>query len=608
MTREWTHLHMLKRAGRGHDPRGLSATTPGECALLCPACPHPGKNLVEDWKSYPEEKQFLFALFLAMDANFRLKRKDVSTERKDPGLGDGWSFYCEVEKYMSHVAKHWDMPQERSTCVSHDAVDKPDREARGTASSGIGAVDCARHNMRRPLAVGDLQFGERYINMDYMFFRSVAGTDLVRLIVSYDIACQWHINIWSRMSTYDTEIQMDGGAIQYISFLVSKFHLPAHIEACNLLFSFNLTPHVGQTDGEAPERNWANTNPLAGSTMQMGPGARRDALNAHFNDSNWKRIVGFGRSLLKKTKTAVPEMMVTKAALADMESSLRAVADDGDELDAVETWTVMVQEWEKDCEKPNPYEMLEKDDHLAKIRRELAQEAAARMEKGVEGEKEVFDGMHLSEMLSIGLQLEENQRSLSSDISAMGQHATDDQQRKLLESTGKLRRRIEAWVEQQQGFVPQALWLRRRDDDARARAARSQAVLGVKVQDLKLWLPSEMMRVPGAQQREPGTWCSEELQRMEYRLRVGQANEALDDIRRGLLVRTHLYKYKDKNVRGVKQNTRSKAKIDAMDELIRRSAARYRAARRALVSLGKALDEQEWAVTMRELKDEDTSR
>ena len=110
-----------------------------------------------------------------MDANFRLKRKDVSSEEKDPGLGKGWAFFCEVKAYMAHVAANWDQKQEvlnfisnewrrswfkqRSHCVAHDAVDKPDREARGTASSGIGAVDCARHNMKRPNAVGDLQLG-----------------------------------------------------------------------------------------------------------------------------------------------------------------------------------------------------------------------------------------------------------------------------------------------------------------------------------------------------------------------------------------------------------------------------------------------------------------
>ncbi|KAJ7940112.1 hypothetical protein B0H13DRAFT_1586720, partial [Mycena leptocephala] len=49
-----------------------------------------------------------------------------------------------------------------------------------------------------------------------------------------------------------------------------------------LLFSFNLTPFVGRTDGEAPERGWADANRLASSTSVSGPGARRDTLDAHF--------------------------------------------------------------------------------------------------------------------------------------------------------------------------------------------------------------------------------------------------------------------------------------------------------------------------------------
>lgn len=55
MIREWRHLKMLKRAGRGHDPAGIDATQEGECAVLCPACPHPGKNLPPDWRDAPDE-------------------------------------------------------------------------------------------------------------------------------------------------------------------------------------------------------------------------------------------------------------------------------------------------------------------------------------------------------------------------------------------------------------------------------------------------------------------------------------------------------------------------------------------------------------------------
>ncbi|KAJ7797038.1 hypothetical protein B0H14DRAFT_3494232 [Mycena olivaceomarginata] len=172
---QWQHLMLLKRGGRAHDPCDdrIKATKPGELALLCPACLHPGKNLPPGW----EKVAFLYAIFLALDANFRLQRKDVSTEKHDPGLGEGWVFFGEVKKYMAHLDKHWAQPQERSTCIAHDAVDKPDRESLGTASSGIGTVDCARHNMKRPDGIGDLQRG--YLNMDYMFFMSLTGIALL---------------------------------------------------------------------------------------------------------------------------------------------------------------------------------------------------------------------------------------------------------------------------------------------------------------------------------------------------------------------------------------------------------------------------------------------
>ncbi|KAJ7750161.1 hypothetical protein B0H14DRAFT_2405830, partial [Mycena olivaceomarginata] len=45
ITRQWRHIRMLKQAARGHEPAGINNTKKGECALLCPACPQPGKNL-----------------------------------------------------------------------------------------------------------------------------------------------------------------------------------------------------------------------------------------------------------------------------------------------------------------------------------------------------------------------------------------------------------------------------------------------------------------------------------------------------------------------------------------------------------------------------------
>lgn len=58
LIRQWRHLKMLKRFGRGHDPGGVATTQPGSCAVQCPACPHPGVNLPEDWQNAPPERRY----------------------------------------------------------------------------------------------------------------------------------------------------------------------------------------------------------------------------------------------------------------------------------------------------------------------------------------------------------------------------------------------------------------------------------------------------------------------------------------------------------------------------------------------------------------------
>ena len=128
--------------------------------------------------------------------------------------------------------------------------------------------------------------------MDYLFFSSlshVPNATSLPLKGSYDIACQWARNIWRRMASYPERLHLDSSAIS-ATFLVPKFHLPAHIEKCQTSFSFNLTPHVGRTDGEAPERGWADIEGVASSTKEMGPGMRRDTLDDHFGHWNWEKM------------------------------------------------------------------------------------------------------------------------------------------------------------------------------------------------------------------------------------------------------------------------------------------------------------------------------
>lgn len=92
-----------------------------------------------------------------------------------------------------------------------------------------------------------------------------------------------------------------------MEYLVPKFHLPGHVIPCRIPFSFNYRCGVGRTDGEGVERGWAETNPLSSSTKEMGPGTRRDTIDCHFSDFNWRKILNMGESFVTKTTPAFNE-------------------------------------------------------------------------------------------------------------------------------------------------------------------------------------------------------------------------------------------------------------------------------------------------------------
>ncbi|KAG6814651.1 hypothetical protein H0H93_012737 [Arthromyces matolae] len=98
---QWRHLVMLKRAGRGHDPSGADGTAEGELALRCPTCPHPGINIPKN--SQTHLTGYLYAVRLAMDANFRLKQQLVSSYSQDPGLGIGLAYMVKREPYEKYL-------------------------------------------------------------------------------------------------------------------------------------------------------------------------------------------------------------------------------------------------------------------------------------------------------------------------------------------------------------------------------------------------------------------------------------------------------------------------------------------------------------------------
>jgi hypothetical protein len=59
--------------------------------------------------------RWLYALFLGIDANFRLQRKLVSNNTFDPGLSHGYSYFVEDVAYKDYLAPRMGTAQE--VCV-----------------------------------------------------------------------------------------------------------------------------------------------------------------------------------------------------------------------------------------------------------------------------------------------------------------------------------------------------------------------------------------------------------------------------------------------------------------------------------------------------------
>ncbi|OJT05680.1 hypothetical protein TRAPUB_3498 [Trametes pubescens] len=229
MVCEWRHLKMMKRAGRGNVEGGIASAVAGSCVVECPACPLPGKNLPEDWEQEPPHQRYLYRLYVAIDANFRLKRKKVSSDTVDPSLNKGCAYVVEETAYKAHLAQFDDLQNEATeNCNNHNAVKLATlKGAAGLAASGVATVDCARHDMKRPCLTGDLQKGERYVNIDYLFRSSLQQNAPPNIAASYDISCQYSRKIGERFNKYTFDISRHD-----ITWGIPKFHINAHQESC----------------------------------------------------------------------------------------------------------------------------------------------------------------------------------------------------------------------------------------------------------------------------------------------------------------------------------------------------------------------------------------
>lgn len=100
--------------------------------------------------------------------------------------------------------------------------------------------------------------------------------------------------------------------------------------------------------------------------------------------------------------------------------------------------------------------------------------------------------------------------------------------------------------------------------------------------------------------------CDTRLVDAEWELRYAMAEVTLNTLRSHLLLRSRLYKSKDRHVRGQAQNTRSYDLIHTVEARVKASTAKYRIIRGAMIELTKRrASDSEWESIYKVLKDTD---
>jgi hypothetical protein len=158
------------------------------------------------------------------------------------------------------------------------------------------------------------------MNMDYSLCQSLNyNTDgITRVIVCYDIACQFFTHFEDRVrSNPHLSIPPDIS----IDKAIGLFHIHGHQEDCFPKYTPNFIPGIGQVDGEIVETLWSQLNEVSGSTRSMAMFHRRETLDDHMNDSNWKKLIRMVPTLCRKLRNACRQRGVFKKAYEDLTSA-----------------------------------------------------------------------------------------------------------------------------------------------------------------------------------------------------------------------------------------------------------------------------------------------
>ncbi|KAI6111092.1 hypothetical protein F5141DRAFT_1214590 [Pisolithus sp. B1] len=545
----WRDLKHRKWFGFGHD----AGKDPGDggLALFCPACPQPGLNLPADWKVQYDRDTVMRQYVI--DGNFTAQHMKMNKPELDVALSDGKGYMVSEGPYQNHLQQSLDS-KERSTCSNHRAINTANINKSNLRSTGIGTTACAQHGCFVPHTVVDFQKGERYMNTDYSICNALGyGSErITKALVIYDVGCQWNVNFWSRVKNSPFLLPP---ALEIVPG-VGKFHLAAHKLSCFPRYSLHFVKGAGHLDGEILETLWAPFDKISPTARSMTQAHRQEVYDDHMRDSNWKKLVGLGEGFFSKEgkfmqTISVPSLLkkykTSNKCLEEMNKAyeqLTAVLDP----DKVSGWELDALRAEADRGEALDIYLLKGDKAPTFHEVQLQLMKNPKSPSGSGGSVT---------WLAEGLSIEDSQDQLRSELQQLPNPMSTSQEVKISEKRQRLSTRIEKFHSNGQAFfkgleidgtfIPQddAAFCGKEEEEEEDREfwdedegyweALEEEVEEVAYELMSIWIPSS---IGSAKLTELGLVG---LLKEERELRIGQANDCLDQLRTDLGNKAMLY-------------------------------------------------------------------
>jgi hypothetical protein len=166
---------------------------------------------------------------------------------------------------------------------------------------------------------------------------------------------------------------------------------------------------------------------------------------------------------------------------------------------------------------------------------------------------------------------------LASETKENQEYSSTEQATKLQNHLNTLERKISAWIDIQHLYVPGLHLIHQQQ--------RSQDESDTPTCQTGLYLPSSVL-ASGLK-----VACDDRLYQIELELRRAQADDALQELRDALRLRSHILQDKARFQNGQRRSTRAQSRLQGMNNKVDASATKYRIATSAIELLAWALND-----------------